>query len=395
MTTPLAPVTGFQQFAKQWQPNAQMAWDAIQSRPTPGIATAWVNAMDWGLLEEVSGHPPGSYQTDPIPVYRDFQLAIGASFVDQWIPDNPLSMHDQGYTTGTERGATSGAAEIICDGMVIDSPEAVVAHMEQFHFPRLAALSQRLEANPDAEVARLIQSEVEVQTLFGGNMLKVPYDTGFQSFPLLHYYTYGYENYLMAYALYPELMERDFQLQADLGETWNRLAARAIIEGGLPKLVRLDFDLADSRSTLVDVQSLDRIWFPQFARSIKPLLDAGVRLIWHCDGNLMDMVPRLLEAGVGGFQGFQYEDGMDYERICRMKTRDGDDLFIWAGASVTRTLPHGTVADVKTELRWLVEHGPKAGFVLGASSSVAPHTNRENVKTLIAGLQYYREHGRK
>ncbi|MDA0335862.1 MAG: hypothetical protein O2782_11905 [bacterium] len=46
-------------------------------------------------------------------------------------------------------------------------------------------------------------------------------------------------------------------------------------------------------------------------RSIEPLVQAGVRLLWHCDGNLMEMVPRLLEAGIAGFQGFQYEDGMD------------------------------------------------------------------------------------
>ncbi len=38
---------------------------------------------------------------------------------------------------------------------------------------------------------------------------------------------------------------------------------------------------------------LDRLWFPHFARSIQPLLDADVTMIWHCDGNLMEMVPRL------------------------------------------------------------------------------------------------------
>jgi hypothetical protein len=39
-------------------------------------------------------------------------------------------------------------------------------------------------------------------------------------------------------------------------------------------------------------------------------------MIWHCDGNLMQMVPRLLDVGLRGFRGFPYEDGMDYEKIC-------------------------------------------------------------------------------
>ena len=46
-------------------------------------------------------------------------------------------------------------------------------------------------------------------------------------------------------------------------------------------------------------ETLDRMWFPHFARCLEPVLKSGVRLVWHCDGNLMDLV------GLHGFQGFQ------------------------------------------------------------------------------------------
>jgi uroporphyrinogen decarboxylase len=108
----------------------------------------------------------------------------------------------------------------------------------------------------------------------------------------------------------------------------------------------------------------------------------------------MQMVPRLLEAGFSGFQGFQYEDGMDYEKICKMKTRDGEDLIIIGGVSVTRTLPFGRPEEVKKEMKWLVGNGPKTGLFLGGSSSIAPGTPYENIRTLVEGLKYYREHGR-
>jgi uroporphyrinogen decarboxylase len=250
-----------------------------------------------------------------------------------------------------------------------------------------------LGARFEAEVRRRIDAETEVQNCFGMNMIKGPY-YGFFAFPTFLYGLYGYENYFMAYALYPEVMERAFSLHADMAEAQNRVAARAIIEGGLPRLVRLDHDMADSRSTLVDVKTLDQIWFPHFARSIQPLLDADIRLIWHCDGNLMEMVPRLLECGLGGFQGFQYEDGMDYERICGMKTRDGDDLFIIAGVSVTTTLPHGTPDDVRRQMKWLVDNGPEVGLMLGCTSSIAPGVPIENMRTLIEGFHHYRQNGR-
>jgi hypothetical protein len=384
---------GFERFFGTWQSNAQLAFDTIAMLPTRGIPTWVLNDMQWSHLEELSGNLPGSYQKDPVQIYRDFQLKAGCCFIDQWIPENPLSMQEQGFNEKTMRGATTGVEQIVCDGMVIDSPEAVVGHMEKYVFPEWKRWKHELEANADEEVRGRISSEVEIQKLFGMNMLKGPY-RGFFRFPGFMYAQYGYVNYFMAYALYPEMIERGFKVYAEVAEIHNRIAARAILEGGLPKLLRLDHDMADSRGTLVDIRSLDRIWFPYFARSIKPFLDAGIRLIWHCDGNLMKMLPRLLECGLGGFQGFQYEDGMDYEKICRMKTRDGGELFIMAGVSVTHTLPYGTIADVKKEMDWLVEKGPKVGLMLGCSSSIAPGVPLENIKTLIEGFAYYREYGR-
>ena len=383
----------FSIFEDQWQANARLALDTFALRPTRGIPSWMLNDMQWSHLETFSDNPSGSYEKEPVRVYREFQLKAGACFIDQWIPDNPLSMRDQGYDKDAARGATTGAEKVIRDGRVIDSPEAVVEHLEKVLFPQWEKSRRDLEARFDERVRSLIGIEIDLQKLFGMNMLKSPYG-GFFYFPHLLYGHYGYANYFMAYALYPEVIERGFKIEADMAVVFNRIAARAIVEGGLPRLIRLDHDMADSRGTLVDVKTLDTMWFPPFARSIQPLLDAGIRLIWHCDGNLMAMVPRLLEAGLGGFQGFQYEDGMDYESICKMKTRDGDGLFILGGVSVTTTLPHGKPADVKRQLNWLVEKGPKVGLALGGSSSIAPGVPVENIKTLIEGLAYYRQHGR-
>jgi len=372
--------------------NAQMALDTFAMKPTKGIPHWLIHVMEISELEYFAGRKPGDYRRDIEGVYLDFQRKIGTSFIDQYIPDNPLSMTSAGYDGDTPRGATTGLEDIVLDGVKIDSPEAVVEHMERFTLPKLREAVASYDPEDADARARLIEQERAVQNKFGPDILKVPY--GLAGFPFLRYTMYGYANYFMAYTLYPEVMEKDFALQADLAEKANAVAARAIVEGGLPRVIRLDHDMADSRSTLVDVRSLDEIWLPHFARAIKPHLDAGIRLLWHCDGNLMEMVPRLIEAGVSGFQGFQYEDGMDYERICRMTDRNGDPLMIWAGVSVTRTLPMGTPDDVAKELKWLVRHGPRVGLFLGCSSSVTPGIKRENLKTLIDGLRYYAEHGR-
>jgi hypothetical protein len=371
---------------------AQLALDTLLQRPTAGIPSWALFLMEHAHIERLAGVGPGTYRRNPEGVYLAMQRAVGTCLVDQWIPRNPLTMGDAGYEADSERRdtATTGAHEIVCDGMAIDSPEAVVDHLERFVFPRLEADIAGFEEA--RRVREIVEGERSAQALLGPAILKTGY--GIVHFPTLAYTTYGYVPYFSAYALYPEVMERHFSLQADLAALNNCAAARAYVEGDLPPLHRLDHDMADSRGLLVRPETLDRIWFPHFARCLAPVLAAGVRLIWHCDGNLMEMVPRLLEVGLHGFQGFQYEDGMDYARICRMKARAGEDLIVLGGVSVTRTLPYGAPEDVKRELDWLVAYGPPTGLFLGASSSITPGVPWENVKALVEGLAYYRENGR-
>ena len=369
----------------------QLALDTISRKDTGKIPTFGVHIMDTDLIDEIAGMPTGSYAENPVETYLKAERNIGVNCLDQFIPENPLSMTKKGYDETRKRGATTGLKEVILDGMRINSPESVIEHMEKVIFPGIKKSIE--DFDEEKTIEKIICSESKTQEILGSSILKTGYN--FIRFPCLRYGIYGYSNYFMAYALYPEIMEKDFSMQADFSEMHNRAAAWAIREGGLPLLYRLDHDMADSRGTLVNSKSLEKIWFPHFRRSISPAVKIpGMNLIWHCDGNLMQMVPGLIECGVKGFQGFQYEAGMDYPEICRMKSPDADSMIIVAGVSVTKTLPFGTTESIKRELEWLVDNGPKTGLFLGASSSITPNTKKENVLMFIEGLKYYRKKGR-
>jgi len=366
---------------------AHLTLDTILQVPTNGIPSWFLNVMEHTHIERLAGVQPGEYRNSPEEVYLKYQQAIGTCLLDQWIPLNPLTIGNTGFEADakTRNMATTGTERIVCNGIQIITPESVVEHMERYLFPWIRrAITEFDESRRFQEI---VESEIALQCRLGPAILKSGY--GFVQFPTFAYDTYGYTNYFQAYALYPEVIETHFSLQADLALLNNRAAARAYIEAGLPPLFRLDHDMADSRGLLVRPDSLDKLWFPHFVRCLDPLLHTDVCLIWHCDGNLMQMVPRLLDVGIRGFQGFQYEDGMDYERICRMKTTAGDSLVIIAGVSVTRTLPQGTPSDVRREMNWLVKHGPKTGLFLGGSSSITPGVPWENLVTLVEGLKYY------
>lgn len=376
-------------------PNAQLAARTLAMEPCGGIPARFMHAMDQRFLEYAAGAAEGSFPQDPEGIYLGAQRALGVCMIDQFLAQNALTMGSRGYEGSTARKATTGAPTIERDGIVIDDADKVAEHMERFIFPQLEAQAAAVNPEDDGAAAKIVADLTARQKLFGPDILAVPHGRQFGNFPVMRYNLYGYVHYFTAYVMYPELMERDFKLQADLAEKTNAIAVRAFQKADIPQLIRLDFDMADNGGPLVDLRSLEAIWYPHFARAVKPLIDAKIRCLWHCDGNLMTMIPGLIEAGVSGFQGFQYEAGMDYVKICRMTDREGGPLQIWAGVSVTRTLPSGTPDDVRKEMQWLVQNGPPVGLVLGASSSITPGVPWPNLKAMAEGLHYYRTHGRK
>jgi len=369
--------------------DARLAYAAINREPTKEIPVFFMNIMEHEIIEKLAGAPYGSYKKNPREIYLKMQKNIGVCMIDQYIPENPLSMETTGYH-GYKKGNTTGNDKIYADGMLIESPEDATEHMEKYIIPSYINAIKNFDA--EGIIKSVISHETNIQNEIGPEILKGGY--GHLSFPVFLYSLYGYEYYFSAYALYPDVIDRVFTLQGDLAYLRNKAVAEAFIQADLPLYHRLDFDMADGKGVLVNVKTLERAWAPAFIKSLSPAVDAGFTLVWHCDGNLMKLIPYLLEAGVNGFQGFQYEYGMDYPYICGLKAKNGKSMVIEAGVSVTRELPTGTPDGVRKQLKNLVEYGPKAGLFLTMSSSCVPGTPYENILAAVEGIKYYKKYGR-
>jgi hypothetical protein len=373
---------------KAYTPSAQLALDALDRKETKGIPTGLVHIMEHSVIEHIAGAETGEYVQDPYGVYCRMLENIGVNMVDQFLATNPLTMGNKGYERALNTPTTGGVVDL--DGFIVSSPEDCIDYIERIDIP---CIEKKIGGfQEQSRIQEVINQESQVQRMLGPDILKAGY--GKLMFPGLEYSRYGYENYFIAYALYPEVIDRLFKLQADYAVKNNRAVVKAFKKAGLPLYHRLDYDMADSSGLLVSMASLNRSWVEHFARSIEPAVDADFTLLWHCDGNLMELLPYLIESGVNGFQGFQYEDGMDYINICKLKAKNGKSMVIQAGVSVTRELPMGTAKDVENQLRFLVENGPRTGLLLSMSSSCAPGTPLDNIKTAVEGFEYYRSHGR-
>ena len=203
------------------------------------------------------------------------------------------------------------------------------------------------------------------------------------------YSRWGYENYLMAILDHPDVMRRYYHYTAMQGRLFNQAIVLAHQKQGIAPFVYSGQDICFGSGPMVSPEILREIYFPELKWSVEPLVRNGIGIIWHCDGNIVPILSDILDIGVMGLQGFEEEHGVKYDEIVKLKDKSGRPLSVWGCVSVTSTLPHGTVEDVKKSVeRSFRLAGKGRGFVLSSTSSVMPEVPHANIDALF-------EHGRK
>ena len=198
---------------------------------------------------------------------------------------------------------------------------------------------------------------------------------------------FGAENYYMALALYPEAMDRFFAVSGERAFLRNTAVAKAIVDHDLPRVMWLGQDACDNRGPYIAPATMNEIYIRYVKRSLEPLKDIGVKIIWHSDGNIMPIVPYLLDAGVDGFQGLQetIETKIDVAAMRELKTRAGKPPIIVGSVSSVTTMPFGTSEDVRADVRrcQTLAAAKGGGWLLNFSSSLGPEVPAENIQAFF------------
>lgn len=253
------------------------------------------------------------------------------------------------------------------------TPESICEEIERL--PALDAIER------DFDLEGMVQSYAKWITDFreiaGDDILRIA-GYGIPSV-FLGSYTWGYEAFLCAMALYPEHVGRWFAHQAENGRLMNLAIVEAVSRYDVAPFVYGGDDICFNEGPMCSVKMLREIYFPELKRAVQPLHDAGVRMIWHCDGNIVPILPDLLDAGMWGFQGFQEETGPTLELMASQRTIWNTRPVLWGSISVTSTLPFGTVDQVKADVDRCFDTCQGGGFVLASTSSIMPEVPVENI----------------
>ena len=197
---------------------------------------------------------------------------------------------------------------------------------------------------------------------------------------------FGYEAYFMAIGLYPQAIGRLYWESATVARVRNEIVAALIAEYDLPPVLFTGHDICDNTGPMCSLSFLQEYYFPQEKYALEPLLEAGIRVIRHCDGNVMPIVQDSIDVGYSGFQGFQYECGIDAYDIAGRSSITGEEFIFFSGLNVTRTLPFGNVDDVIEEIDYVLDYTDGGrGLFFFTSSSIGPEVPLENI---LSGYQY-------
>ncbi len=333
--------------------------------PLPCLTNCWVTHSAY--ISRVIGR---DYWRDPEAGFCEFVRRVGANLVPQWYfpreQQRRLEVGEIMHETGRHEAAG------------FRSPEDVLDWIEQL--PDDEAIERDFDVEQAAE--DYAQRIIEHSNLLGPDVLVIDH---FGQADFMGGYTrFGYENYLAAAGLYPDAMRRYYHHSAAVARLTNRAIVEAIERHGLAPFVYSGQDICGSGGPLMSPGMLRELYFPALKWAMEPLIEAGIGVIWHCDGDIRTILPDLLDLGIIGLQGFEEEHGPRWEDMCALTAPDGRPIGVWGCVSVTSTLPHGTPEDVRRAVeRSFTVAGRGRGHVLSSTSSILPETPMANIDALF------------
>jgi uroporphyrinogen decarboxylase len=141
-------------------------------------------------------------------------------------------------------------------------------------------------------------------------------------------------------------------------------------------------DLCNNQGPMASPAFLRQYYLPTVKMIIEPLVDAGVRLIHHCDGDVRPVLNDYLAIGFSGLQGFQYELGIDLYQLRQLRSALGEPLLFFTGLSVSRTLPFGTAHDIREEVDYFLDATDGGhGMFLFTSNVTGVEVPPQNIQT--------------
>lgn len=184
----------------------------------------------------------------------------------------------------------------------------------------------------------------------------------------------GMENLMMDFLDHPDFVRRLLRSIADYNIAH------------FTEALKYDIDavyFGDDWGQQLGLQMGPKLWrqfiFPELKRMYSLVRDSGKCVFIHSCGKVDELFDDLIGIGLNCFNPFQPEVMDVFDILKKYRGR----LAFHGGLSTQRTLPYGSVEDVRTATRKLLEAGAAGGYVFAPAHAVEGDVSLENMLAFI------------
>ncbi len=193
----------------------------------------------------------------------------------------------------------------------------------------------------------------------------------------------GMEPFLMDMIAEPEKAEYIFDRLYEL----QKARACAMAHAGVDYIHTGD-DVATQQAMMFNVDLwryyLKSRWGDIY-KSVKEI-HPDIKVWYHSDGDITDIIPELIEIGVDILNPVQPECMDPYE----IKRAYGNDLTLWGCMGTQTTMPFSTAEEVRDTVKNYVEElGKDGALILAPTHMLEPEVPIENVEAFVETVQEY------
>ena len=199
---------------------------------------------------------------------------------------------------------------------------------------------------------------------------------GFFWFPRV---VFGIERHLYAFYDEPELYHR---ICGDLVR-WQLQMIDEFCAVMTPDFMTFAEDMSYNHGPMLSKAIFDEFLLPYYMQVIPELKRRGIRVFIDSDGNVVDMVPWLIEAGIAGILPLERQAGTDVGEIRRRYPE-----FLMLGGFDKMVMKHGEAA-MRAEFERLLPTMRAGGFIPSVDHQTPPEVSLENYRTYVRLLREY------
>jgi hypothetical protein len=205
----------------------------------------------------------------------------------------------------------------------------------------------------------------------------------FNSLFIICSYLRGMEQFLMDMHINKRLAERligevgEFILEFNKRELWSF--------GDKAEFYCSWDDVADQRGMMFSPDLFKKYFLPVYKKLFANVKKYNLILDWHCCGNVNEVLPMMIDAGIDIFDVVQTSArDMNLENVYNLY---GRKVCLHGGVDVQKLLIHKGPKDIKEEVKKIVDlWGTRGGIIVSPSHEIEPETPVENILAIYDAI---------